>query len=81
MAEQIIKTRFKIRRGTSDEWKEVNPILLAGEPGYATDVNIFKIGDGVTPWNKLPAVAGDTVELNITLINGGNAYGTEDHYL
>lgn len=79
MAQQIIKTRFKIRRGTSEEWRQVNPILLAGEPGYATDLNIFKIGDGVTPWKKLPAVAGDTVELNITLINGGDAYGTENH--
>ena len=47
MVQQIIKTRFKIRRGTNEEWQRVNPILLAGEPGYATDLNIFKIGDGV----------------------------------
>lgn len=60
MAQQIIKTRFKIRRGTNEEWQRVNPILLSGEPGYATDLNIFKIGDGVTPWKKLSAVTGDT---------------------
>jgi hypothetical protein len=28
---------------------------MSGEPGLATDTGELKIGDGVTPWNDLPA--------------------------
>ena len=53
MAEQRLKTVFQLRRGTSAEWEAVNPILRVGEPGFATDTNVFKIGDGKTPWKDL----------------------------
>lgn len=49
----VIKTTFQFRRGNSAEWEEINPILNAGEPGFAIDLGNFKIGDGVTPWNEL----------------------------
>lgn len=49
----VIKTTFLLKRSTSKRWSELNPILQQGEPGFAYDTNVFKIGDGVTPWNDL----------------------------
>ena len=37
-------------------WEETNPILSEGEPGWATDAYILKIGDGKLRWNDLPAI-------------------------
>lgn len=45
---------IKFRRGSSEEWKEVNPILRLGEPGFDLDERKIKKGDGVTPWSDLP---------------------------
>lgn len=45
--------QFQVRRGTAAEWVAVNPILSAGEPGYETDTNFLKIGDGITSWSSL----------------------------
>lgn len=47
---------IQFKRGTSKRWKELNLILHAGEPGFVTDENRFKIGDGVTAWNDLPYI-------------------------
>ena len=47
-------TTIQFKRGTADRWSELNLVLQAGEPGYVTDENRFKIGDGVLPWNELP---------------------------
>ena len=49
----VIKTTFLLKRATSKRWSELNPILQQGEPGFAYDTNVFKIGDGTTPWNDL----------------------------
>ena len=46
--------QFQIRRGASSEWALANPILASGEPGYDTDTNLLKIGDGLTSWTSLP---------------------------
>lgn len=54
----IIKTTFKLKRGTAARWAEVNPILEQGEPGFVYDTNQLKIGDGITPWNELPYIQG-----------------------
>lgn len=51
-----IKTTFKLRRGYAAKWESVNPILAEGEPGWAIDTKILKIGDGITPWTGLTAV-------------------------
>jgi len=59
MAEKILKTTFLIRRGTSDAWHTVNPILSYGEPGFEKDTNKLKIGDGVTAWNDLSYLNSD----------------------
>ena len=41
------------RRGTAAQWTAANPVLAAGEIGFETDNNRFKIGDGVTAWGSL----------------------------
>lgn len=51
-----IKTTFKLRRGYLAKWEEVDPILEAGEPGWALDAFILKIGDGILKWSELPAI-------------------------
>ena len=44
---------IQLKRGSSDAWRKLNPILAIGEPGFEKDTNRLKIGDGVTPWNNL----------------------------
>ena len=52
-----MSTRMQQRRGTAAQWLSVNggngPVLAAGEIGYETDTNKFKIGDGVNHWIDL----------------------------
>ena len=61
-------TTFLIRRGTSADWREVNPTLANGELGYDETEKKLKVGDGVTDWNDLAYQGG-----------GGGAGG--DHYV
>jgi Major tropism determinant N-terminal domain len=46
-------TRMQQRRGTAEQWTNADPILAAGEIGFETDTNQFKIGDGVNAWSDL----------------------------
>ena len=50
-------TRMQQRRGTAAQWVSSNagagPILNAGEIGWESDTNKFKIGDGVNNWSSL----------------------------
>jgi hypothetical protein len=50
-------TRMQQRRGTASQWISSNagsgPILNAGEIGWESDTNKFKIGDGVSYWASL----------------------------
>lgn len=46
-------TRMQQRRGTSAQWISANPVLAAGEIGFETDTNQFKMGDGVNTWTNL----------------------------
>jgi hypothetical protein len=43
-------TRMQQRRGTAAQWTSANPILNAGEMGWESDTNKFKIGDGTNHW-------------------------------
>ena len=45
--------RITLRRDTSLNWSNNNPVLLSGEPGFETDLGGLKIGDGSTPWTDL----------------------------
>ena len=46
-------TRMQQRRGTAAQWSGANPILAAGEIGFETDTNKFKIGNGSSTWSAL----------------------------
>ena len=55
MAKTTIKAQMKQRRDTKANWASSNPVLLSGELGFVSDdPNLYKMGDGVTPWNLLP---------------------------
>ena len=53
---EIIKHTYQFKRGTAKRWREMNPILRAGEPGLETDTGKLKVGDGFTPWIRLPYI-------------------------
>ena len=46
-------TRMQQRRGTAAQWTAANPTLAAGEIGFETDTNKFKLGNGSTAWTSL----------------------------
>jgi hypothetical protein len=46
-------TRMQQRRGTAAQWTSANPVLNAGEMGWESDTNKFKIGDGTNHWASL----------------------------
>lgn len=54
---------FLLRRGTSAEWTQYDPVLGAGEPGVETDTGAFKFGTGTTPWSALPYSGRDVDQL------------------
>lgn len=57
----VLKTTFKLKRGTAARWLEVNPVLAQGEPGFILDENRLKIGDGITAWSDLPYIGESNV--------------------
>lgn len=67
-------TKIQIRRDTSSNWQQYNPIPSSGEPCYETDTGKFKIGNGEQPYNSLQYQGGgveDYNELeNLPQING-----------
>ena len=46
-------TKIQLRRDTAADWTSNNPTLSAGEFGWESDTNRFKIGDGSSAWNSL----------------------------
>ena len=58
-----ILARIKLRQGTAAQWASANPILAAGEPGYATDTGALFVGDGVTAYSSLPKFAAPSLAL------------------
>ena len=46
-------TRMQQRRGTAAQWTSSNPVLNAGEIGWESDTNKFKIGDGTNHWANI----------------------------
>lgn len=47
---------FKVN--TRSQWTAQNPVLMAGEPGFESETENLKIGDGRTAWNTLPYFSG-----------------------
>jgi len=62
-------TRMQQRRGTASQWTSSNPVLNAGEMGWESDTNKFKIGDGTNHWADLDYFA----DINSTV---NPAFGT-----
>lgn len=60
--------KIQIRNDEADIWQAVNPILAEGELAIEIDTRKFKIGDGVTAWNALPAATqgetGKSIEID-----------------
>lgn len=52
---------IQIKRGSSTEWTEANPILALGELGLETDTNKIKAGNGTDAWDALDYLASDGV--------------------
>jgi hypothetical protein len=49
---------IEIRRDTLANFNSANPVLKSGEPAFAYDANLLKIGNGVTAWASLTGVTG-----------------------
>ena len=62
-------TRMQQRRGTAAQWTAANPILAAGEIGFETDTNKFKMGNGATAWTALDYFANNAA-LTALLVDG-----------
>lgn len=55
-----VQTQIQMRRGSAATWTATNPILAAGEIGFESDTNKFKIGNGSSTWAAL-AYAGSAM--------------------
>ena len=62
-------TKIQLRRDTAGDWTSNNPTLSAGEFGWESDTNRFKIGDGSAAWASL-AYADTLKTLGDILVNG-----------
>lgn len=56
---------IQLRRDSSADWTQVDPILSAGEIGYEDNTGRVKIGDGVTRWTRLPYLFRSTYVVTI----------------
>jgi len=64
-------TRMQQRRGTVSQWINANPILNAGEIGWESDTNRFRIGDGVNHFVDLQRFYnGDDITASIDALVG-----------
>lgn len=57
--------KIQLLRGSAVSWSGSNPVLGAGQPGFESDTNKLKIGDGSTAWNGL------------SYFGGGSSYSDE----
>ena len=75
-------SKIQLRRATNAQFISANTILASGEPGYATDTRVIKVGDGYTPWSALlPVNISGTIDFptllasnNINISSVGNTY-------
>lgn len=84
-----VNTSITLRKGTSSQWTDTNPVLASGEPGYDLTNRIFKIGDGISPWNELGSLNSKIVRGSFLLnqpsgsftVDGGYSVGSLDIFL
>jgi len=60
MAEKTLTTRQKQKYDTAQNWSTNNPTLLAGEIGFESDTNKFKVGNGTSNWNDLAYIGSES---------------------
>lgn len=58
--------KMQQRRDTTANWSSANPVLAAGEIGFDSSVNKFKIGNGTAAWNSLAYAGGTTNASELT---------------
>lgn len=64
--------QVQVRRATAATWTSTNPTLAAGEIGFETDTNKFKIGTGSAVWTALSYGAGSLTSITAgTGLSGG----------
>lgn len=51
--------RLQLRKDAASYWTIVDPVLAEGEPGFESDTNRLKIGDGTTAWNDLEYISSE----------------------
>lgn len=65
MATQTVKMVIQLRRDTAVNWELHKDIVpAAGEPCFVLDKNILKIGDGVTTFEKLEQIGGESLTVS-----------------
>ena len=65
-------TKIQVRRDTSSNWTNTNPILSLGEVGFETDTGKFKIGNGSSLWSALDYFL-DSSDLGSTYLTQSSA--------
>lgn len=80
--------KIRLRRDSSANLIANNPILASGEPMFAFDTDMLKIGNGSSSWSALPnqiksdpsGITGASGIYNIVSISSGNynALGSYD---
>jgi hypothetical protein len=48
--------KIQFRRATEAEFLSASTVLASGEPGWATDSKVLKVGNGLTSWASLSGV-------------------------
>lgn len=61
-----MRRKQRFRGQTAAQWTAENPILGLNEPGYETDTQNLKIGDGTTVWSALDYFSGSGSSGSIT---------------
>ena len=68
---------IQLKRGTKEDFSNLNPKLMAGEPAFALDSNQLKIGNGINRWNDLPSFTASRIEsstVSLPAIQGNTSY-------
>jgi len=65
--------QIQVRRDSSENWLNNNPILAEGECGLELDTHKFKFGDGINLWNDLPYAVSNSSE------EGTETFALEDY--
>ena len=63
--------RINLRRDSAADWTSEDPTMTAGEIGFETDTNRFKVGDGSTVWSSLEYFVDETAIPTITTYTTG----------